>query len=169
MGQYSRGLDFIKEGAMAGSLVLEHGVGRGEAALAHFRAKLSWETDVSDVHADLQSGAPGFVVIDGRSTEAYERGHIPGAISLPHRTIDAHTAAAAIPADRVAVTYCDGFGCNASTKAALKLLALGYAVKEMPGGLDWWQREGYDVHVKTPGKQAPGACTQETEGARCGC
>lgn len=45
----------------------------------------------------------------------------------------------------IIVTYCDGIGCNGSTKAALKLTALGFQVKEMLGGLDWWQRDGYAV------------------------
>ena len=41
------------------------------------------------------------------------------------------------------VTYCDGIGCNASTKAALALAAQGFRVKELLGGLDWWRRDGY--------------------------
>jgi rhodanese-related sulfurtransferase len=44
------------------------------------------------------------------------------------------------------VTYCDGIGCNASTKAAVKLSRLGYRVKEMIGGIDWWRRDGLAVH-----------------------
>ena len=40
------------------------------------------------------------------------------------------------------VTYCDGIGCNASTKGALKMLKLGFTVKELMGGLDWWKRDG---------------------------
>ena len=39
--------------------------------------------------------------------------------------------------------YCDGIGCNASTKTALKLLGLGFEVRELMGGLDWWKRDGY--------------------------
>ena len=44
---------------------------------------------------------------------------------------------------RVHVCYCDGIGCNASTKTALKLLTLGFQVRELIGGLDWWKRDGY--------------------------
>ena len=62
--------------------------------------------------------------------------------------------------DCLYVTYCDGIGCNASTKSALKLARLGFRVKEMIGGLDWWKRDGY----ATEGDQArPG-----TE-LRCAC
>jgi rhodanese-related sulfurtransferase len=41
------------------------------------------------------------------------------------------------------VIYCDGIGCNASTKGALNLTKLGFRVKELMGGLDWWKRDGY--------------------------
>ncbi len=41
------------------------------------------------------------------------------------------------------VCYCDGIGCNASTRIALKLLTLGFQVRELMGGLDWWKRDGY--------------------------
>jgi len=38
--------------------------------------------------------------------------------------------------DKVIVTYCDGVFCNASTKAAAKLTALGFRVKEMLDGME---------------------------------
>ncbi|MCI0565159.1 MAG: hypothetical protein MN733_42375 [Nitrososphaera sp.] len=43
----------------------------------------------------------------------------------------------------LAVTYCDGIGCNASTKGALNMAKLGFRVKELMGGLDWWKRDGH--------------------------
>jgi len=43
------------------------------------------------------------------------------------------------------VTYCDGIFCNASTKAAAKLTALGFRVKEMLDGMEGWREEGYPV------------------------
>ena len=48
----------------------------------------------------------------------------------------------AFPVDTLIVVYCWGPGCNASTKAALKLAQLGYAVKEMIGGIEYWESEG---------------------------
>ena len=58
----------------------------------------------------------------------------------------------ALDKDLVYVTYCDGVGCNASTKAALKLAGLGFRVKELMGGLDWWKRDGHPVE-KGEGKR----------------
>ena len=52
-------------------------------ALQHFSARLAFETDVSDVAADLAAGAPGMVVVDTRSLDCWNQGHVPGAIHLP--------------------------------------------------------------------------------------
>ena len=46
------------------------------------------------------------------------------------------------------VTYCDGIGCNASTKGALKMAELGFRTKELIGGLDWWKRDGHPTEKK---------------------
>ncbi|TFV89728.1 hypothetical protein E4P40_08055 [Blastococcus sp. CT_GayMR20] len=58
-------------------------------AAAHVAHRLAVETDISDVHAALESGAPGFVLLDSRSAEAWEQGHVPGAVHLPGRDIGA--------------------------------------------------------------------------------
>jgi len=53
------------------------------------------------------------------------------------------------------VTYCDGIGCNASTKGALNMTKLGFRVKELMGGLDWWKRDGHPTEGNPPmGKTA---------------
>ncbi|HEY0402480.1 MAG TPA: rhodanese-like domain-containing protein, partial [Blastococcus sp.] len=89
-------------------------------AAAHFARRLTVETDVSDVAAALDSGAPGFVLLDSRGTQAWAQGHVPGAIHLPGREI---TARADGELDRSVpvVTYCWGPGCNGATRAALAL------------------------------------------------
>ena len=110
------------------------------AALAHFESRLEWEIDAADLHSNRDA----YIIIDARTPEAFATGHVPGAVNLPHRTITAETAQ--FPKDAVLVTYCDGIGCNASTKAAVKLSRLGYRVKEMIGGIDWWRRDGLPVH-----------------------
>ena len=110
---------------------------------AFYEHKLAFETDSWDLHVMLEAGEP-VTVIDTRSPEAYGREHIPGAINLPHREISEQTTAA-LPADRLVVTYCDGIGCNASTRGALNMTRLGFKVKELLGGLDWWKRDGHDT------------------------
>jgi rhodanese-related sulfurtransferase len=109
-----------------------------------FALKLEHETDPADVAEELRNGAAAYMVIDARIAELYERGHVPGAISFPHRTMTAESVQR-LPKEALLVTYCDGIGCNASTKAALKLAGFGFRVKEMLGGFDWWMRDGLPV------------------------
>jgi rhodanese-related sulfurtransferase len=136
------------------SLVLEFPPSPPASVAAHLREALSRTTDPSDVHADLERGESGFVVLDARSPEAFARGHVPGAVNLPHRKIGAETTAF-LGRDVAIVTYCDGTHCNASTKAALKLAELGFAVKEMIGGMDGWIRDGWDVEEGAAREAAP--------------
>ncbi|SCE77087.1 Rhodanese-related sulfurtransferase [Micromonospora coriariae] len=114
------------------------------AAAAHFLARLSVETDVSDVHADLSAGTPRLVVVDSRGAAAWAQGHLPAAVHLPTAEI-ATRATGLIPTGSAVVTYCWGPGCNGATRAALEFARLGYPVKEMLGGFEYWVREGLPV------------------------
>lgn len=49
------------------------------------------------------------------------------------------------PAGTSFVVYCWGPGCNGATRAGLVLSQLGYPVKEMIGGFEYWAREGLPV------------------------
>lgn len=109
--------------------------------LAYYERKLAYETDSWDLFTALGEGED-VVVVDARSAEAYAREHIPGARSFPHRTMSQETVAG-LRRDCLYVTYCDGIGCNASTKGAVKLARFGFRVKELLGGIDWWRRDGY--------------------------
>ncbi|MFE9127142.1 rhodanese-like domain-containing protein [Streptomyces sp. NPDC007148] len=116
-------------------------------AAAHFRASLAFHTDVSDVASALAAGDPGFTLLDSRSTAAWDQGHIPGALHLP-------TALVPEQAERVldksvpVVTYCWGPGCNGAARAALALAELGFSVKEMLGGFEYWAREGLEFETR---------------------
>lgn len=123
-----------------------------------YTAKLEFETDSWDLSETIKSGQ-SVVVIDARNKEAFELEHIPGAVSFPHRTMTAESTAHLDPS-KLYVTYCDGIGCNASTKGALKLASFGFRVKELLGGLAWWCRDGYETHGKNArvGTQVRCAC-----------
>lgn len=106
-----------------------------------YQAKLAWETDSWDLFEALSSGQD-VVVVDARSQDAYKTEHIPSSVNIPHSTMSGLTTGH-LDKTKTYVTYCDGIGCNASTKGALKLAKLGFTVKELLGGLDWWKRDGY--------------------------
>jgi rhodanese-related sulfurtransferase len=114
-----------------------------EIARAHFARRLAVETDVADVAAALENGERDFVLLDARSEAAYQNGHLPGAISLPHSRITAATVGQ-LP-DGPIVAYCWGPSCNGATKAAVRLAELGRPVKEMLGGFEYWKKERHPV------------------------
>lgn len=113
-------------------------------ALAHFRARLALETDCADVHHALTTEDVDFVLVDARSTAAYEAGHVPGAVSIPHAQLTA-ARLAEYPAETVFVVYCAGPHCNGAQRAGANLAALGRPVKEMIGGVTGWLDEGYTL------------------------
>ncbi|MFJ6531019.1 rhodanese-like domain-containing protein [Microbacterium sp. NPDC091662] len=108
-----------------------------------YAAKLTYETDPSDVHAALRAGAD-IVVIDVRSDEAWAQGRVAGAVHMHYNEI-ASRAPTEIAEGTAVVVYCWSPGCNAGAKGALEFARLGYTVREMIGGFEYWVREGYAV------------------------
>ncbi|MFD5225811.1 rhodanese-like domain-containing protein [Microbacterium sp. NPDC058342] len=108
-----------------------------------FAAKLAYETDASDVYTAQKAGAP-LVVIDVRSAEAWAQGRVSGAVHMHYSEIPVR-APQEIPADAEVVVYCWSPGCNAGAKGALEFAKLGYTVREMIGGFEYWVREGYPI------------------------
>ncbi len=115
-----------------------------DAAKSYFEMQLACETDPADVHYDMSSGVADFVLLDVRRRQAFEACHIPGAENLPAGRIRRSTTQH-LDRHQLLITYCWGPGCNGATKAAAQLSALGFQVRQMVGGLEYWRREGYDV------------------------
>jgi rhodanese-related sulfurtransferase len=109
-------------------------------AIDYFSAKLRLETDASDVYA-AQQADEDLVLVDVRGEEAWAQGRIVGAIHLPYRDI-ADRAPRELNRDVPVVVYCWSPGCNAGAKGALEFAKLGYSVREMIGGYEYWVREG---------------------------
>ncbi|MEU9390818.1 rhodanese-like domain-containing protein [Streptomyces sp. NPDC048324] len=139
-------------------------------AAAHFRASLAFHADVSDVAAALAADSdPGFVVVDSRSTESWDQGHIPGAVHLPTALIP-EQAEGLLDTSVPVVIYCWGPGCNGATRAALALAELGYRVKEMLGGFEYWAREGFPYETwEGAGRRAADPLTAPVGADDCGC
>ncbi|MGC3002247.1 rhodanese-like domain-containing protein [Streptomyces sp. G35A] len=141
-----------------------------DAAAAHFRARLAFHADVSDVAAALASGGdPGFVLVDSRSAGAWDQGRVPGAVHLPTALVPERAAELLDPSVPV-VTYCWGPGCDGATRAALALAELGYRVKEMLGGFEYWVREGLAFETRRGReRRAPDPLTAPVDAGDCGC
>ncbi len=139
------------------------------AAVAHFAAKLRFETDPSDVHAALAIGRPRLVVVDARGDAAWQQGRVAGAVHLPTAQV-AERAEHLLDPQVPVVTYCWGPGCNGPTRAALALAQLGYRVQEMIGGFEYWQREGLPVQTDTGTSRAtPDPLTAPAGAPTCDC
>ncbi|MEM9981506.1 MAG: rhodanese-like domain-containing protein, partial [Bacteroidota bacterium] len=91
------------------------------------------------------------VVIDTRKAFGYEKEHIPTAINIPH-SVMTEESTKHLDKSKIYVCYCDGIGCNASTKGALQMIKLGFKVKELLGGVEWWKFDGYATEGTHPTK-----------------
>jgi len=111
-------------------------------AEAHFAGLFRFETDCWDTHEALAQPDAGFVLLDVRGPASFARGHIAGAVSLPHGRIVA-SRMAAWPDETLFVVYCAGPHCNGAARGALRLARLGRPVKIMAGGVAGWLDEGF--------------------------
>jgi rhodanese-related sulfurtransferase len=144
--------------------VLEHPVTNTQTAADYFRAKLEFGADSADVYHDLVHQLGGFVVVDSRSLENYTKRHIPTAIRFPDEP-----AMARLDRSKTYVVYCDGIGCNGSTKGALLLASMGFKAKELIGGIDWWaDRDGHPI-VKGEQPGSLPALERTSPGPSCDC
>ena len=84
----------------------------------------------------LMDSERGYIIIDARTQEEYDQGHIPGAILIPEYEI-ADRAERELPdKDQLIHAYCRSG--RRSKIAAEELVNLGYTnVKEFGGIIDW--------------------------------
>jgi rhodanese-related sulfurtransferase len=113
------------------------------AAIEYFAAKLRYETDPSDVAAAIAAG-DALAFVDTRGHSSWHQGRARGAVHIPRAEIAAR-APLEIPLGTPVVVYCWGPACNGATRSAIEFLKLGYPVREMIGGFEYWAREGLGV------------------------
>jgi len=78
----------------------------------------------------------GYVILDVRTQEEYEQGHIPGAMVIPHTEVAARAETELPDKAQVILVYC--LSGRRSKLAAQALAELGYTnVKEFGGIQDW--------------------------------
>ncbi len=81
------------------------------------------------------------LVLDARSPEDYQTGHIDGAVNLPCVSFDEYfqNISETLPEDKTLITYCDGETCNLSKELATTLIDLGFKdVKVLVNGWSVW-------------------------------
>jgi rhodanese-related sulfurtransferase len=113
-------------------------------ALRHFERLFTFETDCWDVHEAIKNGNHDFVLLDVRSPQLFQTGHVPGAVNLPHGRINERNLGA-YASDTLFVVYCGGPHCNGADRAAVNLARIGRKAKKMIGGIEGWKDEGFDL------------------------
>lgn len=77
-----------------------------------------------------------FILLDVRTVEEFEAGHIPGAICIPNETIGEEEIAELPDKEQKILIYCRSG--NRSKQAAKKMVELGYQnLVEIGGIIDW--------------------------------
>lgn len=121
-----------------------------------YKQKLAFEMDPSDLYAAFEEGQ-NIVALDARQSFGYDRERIPGAINIPHLNMSPDSTQH-LDRETTYVCYCDGIGCNASTKGALKMTKLGFKVIELMGGIEWWKFDGYVTEGTSPSEGSMFEC-----------
>jgi rhodanese-related sulfurtransferase len=113
-----------------------------------YESKLAYEMDPSDLYHAFKNNT-AHVALDARQSFGYDREHIPSAINIPYKEMTEERTKH-LEKTKTYVCYCDGIGCSASTKGALKMTKLGFKVKELMGGIEWWKSDGYATEGRKP-------------------
>ena len=120
-------------------------------AREYFADKMAFTTGPVELHRNLGDGND-IVVVDVREAEDYEKGHIPGAINLPH---DRWGTAQGLKKDTLNVLYCYSHVCHLAATAAVEFAGKGYPVMEMDGGFDAWQENDLEIERGAATGRAP--------------
>ncbi len=112
-------------------------------AKQYFANKLAFTTGPVELARNIKQRAD-IVVIDVREAEDYRKGHVPGAINLPH---DQWDRGQGLRKDALHVLYCYSQQCHLAATAALAFANKGYSVMEMEGGFDAWKEHDMEIEM----------------------
>ena len=112
-----------------------------QKATEYFEARLNFTTGPVELDQMIKSGE-NINVIDVRAAEDYDKGHVPGAVSLPK---DEWTTFSGLSRDRINVIYCYSGVCHLAARAAKYFAENDFPVMELEGGFDQWTKHGFSV------------------------
>ncbi len=85
---------------------------------------------------EIMDSQEGYIILDVRTQEEYDKGHIPGAILIPNTEIEDRAEEVLPDKDQLILIYCRSG--RRSKMAAEILVELGYTnIREFGGILDW--------------------------------
>jgi rhodanese-related sulfurtransferase len=91
---------------------------------------------------EMQANKEKFKLVEVLPEESYQNGHIPGAINIPLNKLGSLADKYLEKSDTI-VVYCGSYSCQVSTRAARKLLEMGYDnTFDFKAGKRGWQHTG---------------------------
>lgn len=112
-----------------------------EKARKFFADKITFTTGPVELARNLKQEAD-LVVIDVREAEDYRKGHVPGALNLPH---ERWNTLEGLRKDALNVLYCYTEQCHLAAMAAVEFAGKGYPVIEMNGGFEAWKQSDMEI------------------------
>ena len=108
-------------------------------ACAHTKEN-DWEAAYMNITAEeakqIMDNEEGYIILDARTQEEYDQGHIPGAIVISHEEIMEKAEDVLTDKDQLILVYCRSG--RRSKIAAEALVELGYTnIREFGGIIDW--------------------------------
>lgn len=92
----------------------------------------------------MENNDDDFIIVDVRNKDAYDLGHIKGAISIPLSDID--TQYKILQNDKIKIIYCWSQECMLGPTASSKLTKLGVKnLREFRIGWCEWSERGYPI------------------------
>jgi rhodanese-related sulfurtransferase len=120
-----------------------------QKAKAYFEDKVAFTTGPVELERQLKSG--DVTIVDVREAEDYQKGHIPGAISLPHGTWENATN---LSKDKTNVVYCYSQQCHLAANASVVFAGKGFPVMELEGGFETWREHDLEIEQGEQGQQS---------------
>ena len=114
-----------------------------KSAFTYFDQKLKYEVGPVELKRRMDDKEMNFELIDVRSREAYESGHIPGAKMIPFEEFKMRVPE--FSEYRENIVYCYSQSCQLADKAARWLAEKGFPVKLLIGGFDVWEKFGHPI------------------------
>lgn len=98
--------------------------------------KISYEQITAQQAKDLMEKETGYIIVDARTQEEFDAGHIEGAVLIPEYEISQRAEKELPDKDQLILVYCRSG--RRSKIASQALVDLGYTnVKEFGGIIDW--------------------------------
>ncbi len=120
-----------------------------QKAKAYFENKVAFTTGPIELSHQLTSG--DITIVDVREAEDYQKGHIPGAISLPHGTWENATN---LSKDKTNIVYCYSQQCHLAANACVAFASKGFPVMELEGGFGVWREHDLEIEQGEQSQQS---------------